>query len=200
MVHRKHPYDHLLPAWNYLHVHWVWGLGLVSGPPKCRRCRDHYPRRRRRDFSACSALTRRWDVVVMLLEYLTRCTYDSSDNPPIQVLFGKEREDYLATISLSKVVAMPGLSDGNLGYKISTSLFLHPFFDVFTNKHGYLRVHSKLNGIATLGMLGTGSVLQAVQVCATSTRMSPVGCAADGPGRETIHTGKPILEEWNCHA
>jgi len=67
MVPRKHPHDHLLLAWNYLHVHWVRGLGLVPGLPKRRHCRDHHPRRRRRNFSTCSALTCRWEVAVMPL-------------------------------------------------------------------------------------------------------------------------------------
>ena len=71
MVHRKLPHDYMLPAWNYLHVHWVRGLGLVPGSPKCLHCRDCYPRCRWRSFSACSALTRRWDAVVTL--YISFC-------------------------------------------------------------------------------------------------------------------------------
>ena len=98
MVHREHPYDHLLSAWNYLHVHWFRDLGLVPGRPKCRYRRDRYPQRRRRGFSACSALTRRWDVVVISYTLLSHCTrmYYGSDNPYPQVLLGK-REDVLST-------------------------------------------------------------------------------------------------------
>lgn len=88
MVHRKHSHDHLLPAWNYLHVHWVWDLGLVSGPPKCCCYRDQYSWCRRRDFSACPALTPHWNVVVMLLVSFCSVVHVCT-HPPVQVPLGK---------------------------------------------------------------------------------------------------------------